>query len=119
MYILENGKNKVIVSDKKRVSVNYTLNLDELEDSVFVNLPGFNISFYVENEDQVAKQAKISLNSFFGYWLIKMGRDEFFRHMLELGFTIKSRGAKGVKRVTVLRRKKSLRVIHDSDQYSF
>lgn len=103
-YVLEKGTDRVVVTGEK-VSTDYSMNIEEIDQNFLVTLPAFNISFYCQKESEISNQVKLSLGSFLRHWFVRQGKDRFFEHMLELGFDIKTK-----KSIKAARTRKASRI---------
>jgi len=73
-----------------RVNLSCSVTVKEKTSAYMVNIPAFNIHFYVKNRQEIEKSAHESLVSFFNYWIHKRNPGNFFQHLSNLGFSFKT-----------------------------
>lgn len=84
---------EIIVIDSNKITSSFSLEYKKVEGTYIVRIPSFDIHFYTKSKNQIEKSAHDSMSSFFNYWRNIQGEFEFFNHMLELGFRVKSGNA--------------------------
>jgi len=88
MYIFEKNKSKAYLTDNK-VRVEYAMEIEEFETSLYIDLKEFKIHFYVATEAEIEDGLESSIKSFFRFWYLKKGEEALVDHMRALGFTMR------------------------------
>lgn len=88
---LEKQDNTVKLDNNySQANLNIFLKITNTSSAYLVNIPAFNIHFYVKDKQEIEKSTLESMESFFNFWIHKRPAGEFMQHMSALGFNLKS-----------------------------
>lgn len=84
------GEDSIELRGNQPNAVNFTMVIEEGDNSYVVEIPSFNIFFETDSEEKIEGVARKSFDSFFKYWLQQNGLEGFKKHLNDLGFRQKA-----------------------------